>query len=248
MQEHEALLTALFNKYLAGFGNAALSLVGMHAENPAKPWANFVTMQILTALILMVAFAILRPRLSMDRPGKMQHFFEIIYNFLHGQSEEIVGHHGPKYIHLFGTLFLFILLANLLGVVPTFESPTMFPQVPLGCSLLAFCYYHLMGVQAQGFGRYLLHFAGPAPFLAPLMIPIEIISHLSRPLSLTIRLFANMYAGEHVTLVFLSLTYLVAPVLFMGLHIFVALLQAYIFVLLTMVYVEGAVAHDAVDI
>jgi F-type H+-transporting ATPase subunit a len=80
--------------------------------------------------------------------------------------------------------------------------------------------------------------------MAPLMIPIEIISHLARPLSLTIRLFANMYAGEQVTLVFLSLTYLVAPAIFLGLHVFVSLLQAYIFVLLTMMYVAGAVAEE----
>jgi F-type H+-transporting ATPase subunit a len=93
-------------------------------------------------------------------------------------------------------------------------------------------------------GPYLAHFAGPMPLLAPIMIPIEIISHLARPLSLTIRLYANMFAGEMVTLTFLSLTYLVIPAVFMGLHVFVALLQAYIFMLLTMIYVGGAVAHE----
>jgi F-type H+-transporting ATPase subunit a len=87
-------------------------------------------------------------------------------------------------------------------------------------------------------------FAGPMVLLAPLMIPIELISHLARPLSLTIRLFANMYAGEQVFLVFLSLTYFAVPAIFMGLHVFVSLLQAYIFMLLTMMYVSGAVAHE----
>jgi F-type H+-transporting ATPase subunit a len=101
-----------------------------------------------------------------------------------------------------------------------------------------------MGVQAKGIFKYAAHFAGPIWWMAPLMIPIEIVSHLARPLSLTIRLFANMYAGEKVTGVFLSLTLLVAPALFMGLHVFVSVLQAYIFMLLTMIYVGGAVAHE----
>jgi len=93
-------------------------------------------------------------------------------------------------------------------------------------------------------GGYLSHFAGPIWWLAPLMIPIEIISHLARPLSLTVRLYANMFAGEQVTLVFIGLTYLIVPVAFMGLHAFVSLLQAYIFMLLAMMYVAGATAHE----
>jgi F-type H+-transporting ATPase subunit a len=133
---------------------------------------------------------------------------------------------------------------NLLGVIPGFESPTMSPAVPLGCAAATFLYYNMVGIKANGPGKYLAHFAGPMPLLAPLMVPIELISHLARPLSLTIRLYANMYAGEQVTLVFLSLTYFLVPAVFMGLHVFVSLLQAYIFMLLTMMYVAGAVAHD----
>jgi len=158
--------------------------------------------------------------------------------------EEIVGHHGPHYLHMFGTIFLFVAFANLLGVIPMFESPTMFPQVPLGVALMTFFYYNIMGASAQGVLGHLKHFCGPVWYLAPLMIPIEIVSHLARPLSLTIRLFANMYAGEQVTIVFLGLVPLIVPTIFMGLHVFVALLQAYIFVLLTMVYVSEAVAHE----
>jgi F-type H+-transporting ATPase subunit a len=244
MPEHELWITKLFNDHLAGLGSAILGLFGVHAEHPERPWANFITMQIVAAIIIVVVFAILRSRLSMDRPSKLQHTFEVIYDFLRGQSEENIGHNGPHYLALFGTLFIFILFANLLGVIPGFESPTMFPQVPAGCALVAFVYYNLMGFKANGVGKYLAHFAGPMPALAILMVPIEIISHLARPLSLTIRLFANMYAGEQVTLVFLSLTYLIAPAIFMGLHVFVSVLQAYIFTLLTMIYVGGAVAHE----
>lgn len=243
-QHHEPWLTAFFNDHLAGAGNTLLGLIGEHAHNPDRPWSIPVSMELIVGLVMVALFAWLRPRLSVDKPGKMQHLFEIVYGFLKGQSEDQIGHHGSRYVYFFGTLFFFILFANLLGSIPTFESPTMFPEVPLGCALAAFGYYNYVGMRANGVGKYLAHFAGPMPLMAPLMIPIEIVSHLARPMSLTIRLFANMYAGEQVTMVFLGLTYLVMPTIFMGLHVFVSFLQAYIFTLLTMMYVAGAVAHD----
>ncbi len=242
MHESELWITKIFNDHLAGLGNAALGLVGMHGE--PRPWANFIVMELIVALIIVVLFAILRPRLSVNAPGKFQHTVELVYEFLQGQADEQIGHGGRHYITFFGTLFIFILLANLIGIVPGFESPTMVAAVPLGLAVATFFYYNLVGFQANGVGKYLAHFAGPMPLLAPLMVPIELISHLARPLSLTIRLFANMYAGEQVTLVFLSLTYFLVPAVFMGLHIFVSFLQAYIFMLLAMMYVAGAVAHE----
>ena len=244
MPEHEIWLTRLFNDNLAGLGNSVLSLVRAHAENPARPWTNFITMQILVAAIIVVLFAVLRPRLSMDRPGKLQHMFEVIYTFLRGEAHDNIGHDGPRFLPFIGTLFIFILFSNLIGIIPGFESPTMNPSVPAGCALLVFIYYNFMGFKQQGIGKYLAHFAGPMPILAPLMVPIELISHMARPLSLTIRLFANMLAGEKVTVVFLGLTYLVAPAVFMGLHVFVSFLQAYIFVLLTMMYLSETVPHE----
>ena len=244
MPEHEIWLTRLFNDYLAGLGNWLLALVRVHAENPARPWANFITMQLLVAAIIIVIFAYLRPRLSMDRPGKTQHTFEVIYTFLHGEANDNIGHEGPRFLPFLGTLFIFILFCNLIGIIPGFESPTMNPSVPAGCAVLVFVYYNFMGFKQQGVFKYMAHFAGPMPLLAPLMIPIELISHMARPLSLTIRLFANMLAGEKVTVVFLGLTYLVAPAVFMGLHVFVSFLQAYIFVLLTMMYLSETVPHE----
>jgi F-type H+-transporting ATPase subunit a len=242
MHETELWITKLFNDYLADVGNALRHVVGIAPE--PRPWADFIAMQIFVALVIVVLFAILKPRLSVDRPGKLQHTFELIYDFVNGQADEQIGHGSGKYVAFFGTLFIFILFCNLVGVIPGFESPTMIPSVPAGCAVAAFFYYNLVGIQANGLSRYLAHFAGPMPLLAPLMIPIELVSHLARPLSLTIRLFANMYAGEQVTLVFLKLTLLFIPVAFMGLHIFVSFLQAYIFMLLTMMYVAGAVAHE----
>jgi F-type H+-transporting ATPase subunit a len=242
MHETELWITKLFNEYLAGVGNALTGIVGIAPV--AKPWANFVTMQIVVAAIIIVLFALLRPRLSSDHPGKLQHTFELIYDFLREQSDEQVGHDGHKYVAYFGTIFIFILFSNLIGVIPGMEAPTMVPSVPAGCAIATFFYYNIVGVQANGILKYLAHFAGPMPLLAPLMIPIELVSHLARPLSLTIRLFANMYAGEQVTMVFLKLTFLFVPAIFMGLHVFVSFLQAYIFMLLTMMYVAGAVSHE----
>lgn len=242
MPESELWVTKIFNDYLAAPANSVLGLVGMHAQ--ARPWADFIVMQILVVALLMVVFAILRPRLSHDRPGGLQHLFELLYGFVKEQAEDQVGHGAHHYLAFFGTIFLFILTSNLIGLIPCFESPTMSASVTAGCAMATFAYYNLAGVIAQGPLRYLGHFCGPLWWLAPLMFPIEIISHLARLLSLTVRLYANIFAGEQVTLVFLNLTKFIAPVVFMGLHVFVGVVQAYIFMLLTMVYVGGAVAHD----
>ena len=246
MPEREAELwtTVLFNRFLAGPLDSFLTAIGRPPADPAHPWENWITMEILVALIIIVLFAMLRSRLSVDRPGKLQIMFEAIYNFVAGQAHDAVEHGSSKYVPFFGTLFIFILFMNLIGIIPGFESPTMTPAVPAGLAIAAFLYYNYMGFREQGVGKYLAHFAGPMPLLAPLMVPIEFISHLARPLSLTIRLFANMFAGEKVTITFLSLTYIFLPAVFMGLHVFVALLQAFIFMLLTMIYVGGAVAHE----
>jgi F-type H+-transporting ATPase subunit a len=244
MPEHELWLTRLFNEHLAAPANALLGLFGLTAHDAAHPWENWIVMELLVVAILMTTVAFMRAGLSVDNPGKLQHLIEVIWNFLADTAEDAGLHHPAKFLPYFGTLFIFILLCNLIGVIPGFESPTMFPSVPAGCALATFLYYNYWGFREQGIGKYLVHFAGPMPALAPLMVPIELVSHMARPLSLTIRLFANMFAGEQVTMAFLKLTFLIAPAVFMGLHVFVSFLQAYIFALLTMIYVSGAVAHE----
>jgi F-type H+-transporting ATPase subunit a len=241
--ETEVWSTVLFNRFLAGPLDSFLSAIGKPAADPAHPWENWITMEILVVAIILVLFGVLRSKLSVDNPGKLQLTFEAMYKFVMSQTDDAVEH-GKKYAPFFGALFVFILFMNLIGVIPGFESPTMTVSVPLGLAVVVFLYYHWMGLREQGVGKYLAHFVGPMIALAPLMIIIEIISHFARPLSLTVRLFANMFAGEKVTLTFLSLTFLVAPAVFMGLHVFVAFLQAYIFMLLAMIYVGGAVAHE----
>ncbi len=244
MPEHELWLTKIFNDHLADLANSILNLVHVEAENPQRPWADWLVMELLVVAILMLLFAVLRSRLSVDKPGKIQHLFEIIYLFIKDTVDEIGIHHGSRYVPYFATIFIFILFMNLLGLIPTFASPTMYVAVPLGLALSSFLYYHFNGVRELGLLAYLKQFLGPIWWLFPLMIPLEIISHLARPLSLTVRLYANMFAGEQVTGAFLGLTKLLVPVVFMALHLFVAILQAYIFTLLSMIYVNLATSHE----
>ena len=240
---HELWITNLFNRALSGPANAVLDGVHFPAQDHANPWTDWMVCEVVVVLFIVVLFALLRSRLSVDKPGKLQHVMELTYEFVHASAEEVVGHDGPRYVAFFGTLFIFILLMNVLGLVPGFESPTAYTMVPLGLAVVTFFFYHGTGLRANGVG-YFKQFLGPMLALAPLMIPIEIISHFARPLSLTIRLYANMFAGEKVYLTFLMLTKLLVPVVFIGLHLFVAFLQAYIFMLLAMVYVGGAVSHE----
>jgi F-type H+-transporting ATPase subunit a len=200
-------------------------------------------MQLLVFIFLLIVFLLVRSRLSVDNPKGLQHVFEGLHGFIVGQSEEIIGHHSEGFTAFLVALGLFILLCNLIGLIPGFESPTAVPFVPLGCAVCAFFYYQTQGFKRHGIA-YLKHFAGPFWWLAPIMVPIELISHLARVLSLTVRLFANMFAGDMVTLVFFSLIPIGVPIAFLGLHIFVSFLQAYIFVLLTTVYLQGAAAEE----
>jgi len=240
--EHEIWLTALLNHLLAGPADSVLKIMGV-PHDAAHPWSNWMSMELLVVAIIVVLFAMLRSRLSVDNPGKLQHVFEVIYEFVQGQAHETIEHGSRPFVPFFGTIFIFILFMNLIGIIPGFESPTMSASVPLGLAVAVFFYYHWAGIREHG-AKYVLHFFGPVWWLAPIMFVIEIISHLARPLSLTVRLFANMFAGEKVTAAFLMLTYLFIPSIFIGLHVFVALLQAYIFALLAMIYVGGAVAHE----
>jgi F-type H+-transporting ATPase subunit a len=235
--------TQILNHLFAAPVTAMLRTLHIEPRYVAAPIPNSLAMEVLVFLFLLVLFLILRSSLSVDKPGAVQHAFEGVEGFIQNQSNEIIGHHSEGYTSFLATLCFFILFCNLIGVIPGFESPTAVPIVPLGCAICAFVYYQLQGFKHAGIG-YLKHFVGPMPALALLMIPIELISHLARVLSLTIRLFANMFAGDMVTLVFFSLVPIGVPILFLGLHIGVSLLQTYIFVLLTTVYLQGAVADE----
>jgi F-type H+-transporting ATPase subunit a len=181
--------------------------------------------------------------LSVDSPNPLQHTFEAIYGMVDQQGEEVIGHGHARFTNYLVTLGIFILTCNLIGLIPGFEAPTAVPSVPLGCAVVTWIYYHMNGIRVNGPG-YIKHFLGPVWWLAPLMFVIELASHLARILSLTVRLFANMFAGDMVTLVFFSLFPIAIPVVFMLLHVGVSLIQTYIFVLLATVYIGEAVAHE----
>jgi F-type H+-transporting ATPase subunit a len=240
---HQLWFTELLNNIFGGLANSLLGLVGLHAHDPAHPFTDPVAMQIFVALVLLLLFVIVRSRLSVESPGKTQHLFESFHTFIDTQAHQIIGHHYQRYVPFVATVALFILLSNLIGLVPGFLSPTQFAFVPLGLALATFVYYNFHGFRQNGLG-YLKHFAGPVWWLAPLMFLIEIISHSARVISLTVRLYANMFAGEMVTLAFFSLVPLAVPLIFQGLHLLVAFVQTLIFTLLTMAYLQGAVAEE----
>jgi len=253
--EQELWFTALLNFLLASPVTALLEALGFHVESPAHPIPNHVAMQVLVAGVIVIVLWIARRRLSVDKPGSLQQAMEMVMGGLEAQAEDIVGHGGKKFVPVLFTLALFIFLSNVLGLIPSFESPTgvYVPEAPfpmigiyvtLGCALVALVYYHYSGIRHHGIVGYLRTFMGSVIFIAPLMFVIELVSHLARGLSLSVRLFANMMAGHLVSLVFFSLIPVLIPVIFEGLHIFVALLQTYIFVMLTMVYLSGAVSEE----
>ena len=239
----QLFFTRILNGLFAGPVDALLRALHITPEFSQAPISNAVAMEVLVFVLLLLVFLLVRSGLSVESPGGLQHVFEGIHGFVEGQSRDVIGHHSERFTPFLVALGLFILLANLFGVVPGLESPTGSPVVPLGLALCAFAYYQYQGLRQNGIA-YLKHFLGPMWWLSPLMLPLEIISHLARVMSLTIRLYANMFAGDMVTLVFFSLIPVAIPVIFLGLHIGVALLQAYIFVLLTTVYLAGAVATE----
>ncbi|QOY92255.1 F0F1 ATP synthase subunit A [Paludibaculum fermentans] len=234
----------MLNHYLAAPANALFQLVGFHTEDALKPWSNYMAMELLVIGLLMLVAVVVRASLSVDRPGKLQLVMENVYTFVGDQAHEIIGHGAKPRVAFFSMIFLFVLLSNLLGIVPTFESPTMYYFVPAGLAIATFLYYNGQGIKEQGVLGHLKHFCGPLWWLAWFMFPLEIISHCIRPVSLTIRLFANMLAGEQVTMGFLGMVPWVIPVIFMGLHFFVSFVQAFIFMMLSMVYVGESVAHE----
>lgn len=244
--EGQLWFTELLNRAFAKPVNAVLQALpsAFHPEHPEAPISNAVAMEVLVIGIIIVIFLLVRSRLSVDKPGGIQHLAEMVNDFITKQAEDIIGEHSEKFVPFLTALFVFILLSNLIGLIPTLESPTSAIQITLGCAVVAFSYYNFYGIKTQGALNYLKHFAGPVWYLAPLLFLIEVISHLARVMSLSVRLYANMFAGDAVTNAFFGLVPIGVPVIFLGLHIFVSLLQAYIFVLLTTIYLQGAVAHE----
>jgi len=218
------------------------------------PGLNLLEPHTATALLVMVGLLLLalRARQQLAAAGNQvvpdegfsaRNIGEVVTEFITNLSESVIGHDGPKYVPLFGSLFVFILGSNLMGLIPGFTPPTDNFNVTLALGVVAFVSYNYYGLQAHGIA-YLKQFMGPLLLLAPLMIVVELFSHLFRPASLAIRLYGNMFADHLLLGIFTDLTKVLIPVIFYLLGTFVSLVQALVFTLLTMVYVGLAISHD----
>ncbi len=239
----ELWFTEVLNNAVGPAVTSVMGAVGLHPKHAASPINDAVAMEILVVLLLLAFFIAVRATLSVDKPSGFQHIVEMGESFVGEQAKGVIGHHYERYIPYAMAVGFFILLSNLLGLVPGFESPTANPSVPLGCAVLTFFYYHYHGIRHHQ-AHYYKQFVGPVAALSWLILPIELVSHVARVLSLTVRLFANMFAGDLVTMAFFSLVPVVVPVIFLGLHLGVALVQTFIFVMLTLVYLGLAVSED----
>lgn len=233
--EHPSPLVALINLVLAP--------LGMHVPD------HMVFVGLVTLIILGIGLAI-RSQLSVDNPGKLQIVLEDLVSFLAGVLEDNMGPKGRRYLPFLGTLFVFILLSNLMGQVPGLGSPTSNINVPFACALSLWLFYHYEGVKAHGIVSYVKHFAvmpGVPLALAPMIFVIEIISHMSRVLSLTLRLFGNIF-GEHlVVLILASIVPFIVPLPIQFLGLIVGPLQAFIFLILGAIYLTAATHADDHD-
>jgi F-type H+-transporting ATPase subunit a len=241
--EPELWLTGILNKALGGAVASLLGMMGFRVD-PAHAIPNYIAMELLAILVLVTTALVLRRSLSVEQPGKLQHIMEVAVEFVQGLCKEIIGHGSERYVAMLATLGLFILTCNVLGLVPTLETPTGKIQVTLGCAVAVFLYYNFQGIRHHGPLGYLKHFAGPVWWLAILIFPVEIISNVFRLLSLSVRLYANMFVGGLLESVFTALIPIAVPSLLMGLHVFVSLIQAYIFMLLPAVYISIATAEE----
>lgn len=225
------------------------------AAEPYLPYPlNLLSEPSFTALVVMLllvalAFAFYRSVQSARDPVipeagfNLRNTMEFLLEIVVGLSDSIIGKKGRKYVPLFGSLFLFILVGNFFGLIPGFTPPTSDFFINLGLGLVVFVAYNYFGVREHG-GKYFKQFMGPMLLLAPLFVLIEFFSHVFRPISLSIRLFGNMF-GDHLVLeIFSDLTKLVVPVVFFILGSLVSVIQAAVFTILTVIYVAMAISHE----
>ena len=239
----QLLFTRLLNHALAPQANWLLGLFHVTPAYAAAPITNAVAMEFLVFVVLLLYFIAVGLSLSVEKPNGLQHLAEMLNGGVQEQSEAIIGHGYERFTSYLTVLFMFILLCNLVGLIPGLESPTANPSVPLGFAVVTFLYYHYHGLRVNK-GAYIKQFLGPVWWLYWLLFPIEVISHFARILSLTVRLYANMFAGDLLTMAFFSLVPIGIPLVFLGLHLGVAVIQAYVFAVLGAIYRGRAVAHE----
>lgn len=198
---------------------------------------------LLAALTAIAISALVRRNLNRI-PGPLQQVMEVVVTGVRDLLKSNIHHHSDKHLPFIGSIALFVLFNNLFGLIPGLNPGTANWNVTLGTALTVFCYYNYHGMKEQGAGKYWAHFAGPVPFLMPLMFPLELLGLFSRILSHSLRLFGNL-AGEHVVAgIFFALMPILLPVPLMLMGLFFGLIQAFVFTMLSVIYLSGAVAHD----
>ncbi|MBI4454495.1 MAG: F0F1 ATP synthase subunit A [Acidobacteria bacterium] len=243
MPEHEFFVSTLLNQHVF---NPLAHALGIHYSGHESVPPHIVMLMVVCLLLISLA-AYLRGRLTVENPSSLQQAFEVLYEALTGFMRDIIGSHGERFFPLVGGLFLFILTGNLLGLIPGFMSPTSNINVTAGMGITVFLYYNAQGFREHGFLKYMAHFAGPSLAIAPLLFVIEVISHMARPFSLSVRLFGNIFAEELIISTLNNLFPFVISLPVMALALFAGTIQAFIFVVLTMVYLGGAVEHTETE-
>lgn len=238
----------LWDRFFSNFGTNAEKVFGPYTAENAIPW--YTVMFVIACILSLIVIFLFRRKLSEDEPGGGQQTLEVAVLSLRNMLADIVGPHGLKYFPVIGTFAVIILISNLMGFFPLFMSPTASTSVTFALGLSSFIYYNAIGVKENGVLGHLKHFAGPIWWIAPLIFLIELIGNLVRPMSLGLRLFGNMFADEQVAAniaaLFPPYTYWLIPILLMPLGLFVAFIQTFVFVLLSMVYVSE-VSHAPHD-
>ncbi len=218
-----------------------LAFVGVPGEW-LPPYITFTWL--VMAILVVFGWAVGRSLRAV--PGPLQNFAEVVIEGFFGLLDQMIGRQGRQFLPLVGTAGLFILTSNLLANIPGFQPPTANWNTTVALALTVFFSYNYFGIRKHGLVNYLKHFCGPIWWLAPLMFPIEFIGHLARPVSLSIRLFGNIFGEESVVTILLGLSWLVMPYLIwlgvmLPLSLFTAAVQTFVFIMLTMVYIAGAV-------
>lgn len=249
--EHPLWVVEWVNALLGPLVAAALKPLGYDFHG-GEVIPSYLVMSLLIVVAITVMCLVMRSRLSVENPSRFQIVLEDSVLAVRGMLIEWIGPEGAEYLPLIFTFAIFILIGNYAGLVPGLMAPTSSINVTLGLAITTWVYYHVQGIRKQGIVDYAKHFAVPpgAPVvMAPLMLIIEVISHSSRLLSLSLRLFGNIFGEEMVVLILGSIIPFIVPLPMMFLALITGALQAFIFVLLSIIYLQAAVAveheHDA---
>jgi F-type H+-transporting ATPase subunit a len=271
MEEHFSPITHWMNQHFGWMASALLNALHLKPENPNLPIPQHVVMGMVMVLLVTVLVVILRTRLSVENPGAMQQVAEMLVTNpmkigIRDVLDEAAGHHARSFVYFIGAISLFVLFSNLMSVFPAFAAPTSDKTVTLAGATLVFLYFNYQGIRHLGAGHYIKNFAAGTPWwIAWLILPLEFFSMCARVLSLTVRLYANIFASDMIYVIFVTLLSglsawgwskspalgislgifpALMPLLFVALHLLVAFVQAFIFTALPAVYLGLATAEE----